>query len=368
MNKFFFLIRILFDIVVNFFTRKEVILISEGMNWVINEECKNMKRFLELNTNISARISMTPTGAKNKIVHFFSVNTLIGKNGLKNETFLRSLHASNKKVLTWFHISDDDAYRLKFISHLNDFIDIVHTASEITKEKLIKNGLNSEKIVVVPLGVDTSIFVPIAPKEKIILRKKLHLPINSIIIGSFQKDGDGWKDGLKPKLIKGPDIFCDVVEKLSKLYNLHILLTGPARGYVKERLSTHHIPYTHVTLKQYADVVTYYQAIDLYLICSREEGGPKALLEAMATGIPLVSTRVGMVPEVIEDEIDGFLCTIEDSNSIFKKASFLIANEKLRKSIAKNALKKIKKFDIFLVEKKLYEVYKKLSTKLDLPV
>ena len=42
----------------------------------------------------------------------------------------------------------------------------------------------------------------------------------------------GWKEGLKPKMIKGPDIFLKVVELINKKYKIKILLTGPARGYL----------------------------------------------------------------------------------------------------------------------------------------
>ena len=49
------------------------------------------------------------------------------------------------------------------------------------------------------------------------IRNLLGIPRNSILIGSFQKDGVGWKEGIKPKLIKGPDIFVKVLDKLNQL-------------------------------------------------------------------------------------------------------------------------------------------------------
>ncbi|EKD25694.1 MAG: glycosyl transferase, group 1 [uncultured bacterium] len=363
MNKFLLAIKLSSDIVTNIFTKKKIILISEGANWVINEECKNIKNFLKFYNNTSVKISITPTGVKNKVIHFFSVNTFIDKNGIKNNKFPHNIHTSNKIILTWFHISEEDNYRLKYIPYLNDVVDFVHTASEITKNKLIEHGLNPEKIVLIPLGVDTTIFKPVSPEKKERLRNELDLPSGSIIIGSFQKDGNGWGEGLEPKLIKGPDIFCDVVEKLSKHHKIHILLTGPSRGYVKKRLSDANIPYTHIYLKNYFDVVSYYQVLDLYLICSREEGGPKALLETMATGIPLVSTRVGMVPEVIEDSVGGLLCNIEDIDKISKKASSIITNEELKKDLINNSLIKIKEFDVKKIGKKFYKLYNNLSNR-----
>jgi len=359
-KKIIFSIELICDIICNFFTKRKVVLISEGMDWVINEECKNVMNFLNIHTDIKARISLTPTGAKNKILHFFSANTFLDKNGVINKGFFHNIHPSNKIILTWFHISENDSFRLKYIPQLNKMVDLVHTASSTTKNKLINNGLDENKIVIIPLGVDTKKFKPVSIEEKKLLRKAMDLPENKIIIGSFQKDGNGWKDGLEPKLIKGPDIFCDVVEKLSEKYPIHVLLTGPARGYVKKRLDNANIPYTHKYLKKYQDIVPYYQVLDLYLICSREEGGPKALLESMATGIPLVSTKVGMVSDVIDDGINGFLANIEDVATIAKQASLILENDKIRKEIIENSTEKVSGFDLSKTEQLFYDIYNKI--------
>ena len=90
--------------------------------------------------------------------------------------------------------------------------------------------------------------------KKISLKIKYNLPRDRIIIGSFQKDGVGWGEGNEPKLIKGPDIFCEVIKRLKKDFDIHVFLTGPARGYVKNHLKSNGIPFTHVFLKNYLDL------------------------------------------------------------------------------------------------------------------
>lgn len=361
MKKISFLFRLAYDIVTNSFTRCEVVLISENSNWVIDEECINVKKFLESQTELRAKISITPAGLQRKIIHFFSINTFLDNNGPRSKKFFYHIHSSNKVILTWFHISENEKLRLKYIPLLNSRADIIHTASRITKEKLVKNGVFEEKIRIIPLGVDTTIFKPAAKTERAELKKKLHLPEKSILIGSFQKDGIGWGRGLEPKLIKGPDIFCDVVEKLSKKYPVHVLLTGPARGYVKKRLAETKVPYSHTFLEKYSDIVSYYQVLDLYLICSREEGGPKAILESMAVGVPAVSTRVGMIPDIVEDGISAFIVDIGDTDAIIEKASLLIENEKIKDRIASGALKRIRGFDLLKIGQQFYEIYNKLK-------
>lgn len=332
------------SIVRNILSEKKLFLLSEPANWAIYEDCQNIQK--KLKKVLPVEISYIPFGLKNKIIHFASENTLIGTDKFKDRKWYEKIHRSNIIVLTWFHISKQDASRLHLIPFLNDRVDIVHTASQITKQKLIQYGLREEKIITVPLGIDLELFHSVLAKDKSKIQRSLRLPEDKFLIGSFQKDGNGWGAGLEPKLIKGPDILCDVVEKLAKKYPIHVILTGPARGYVKNRLKRANIPYTHVFLKNYTDVARYYQTLDMYLITSREEGGPKALLESLASGIPLITTRVGMAPELIEDGINGFLTEIEDVNEIFKKAEMLIGNQKLRSEVALNGIKTIQKYSL----------------------
>ena len=71
------------------------------------------------------------------------------------------------------------------------------------------------------------------------------------------------------------------------------------------------------------------------LMTSVSEGMPMAALEAMAFGIPIVSTPVGGMRELIEDGVTGFLC--ETDESLAEKAIFLLENEDLRKKMSLNA-------------------------------
>jgi glycosyltransferase involved in cell wall biosynthesis len=55
------------------------------------------------------------------------------------------------------------------------------------------------------------------------------------------------------------------------------------------------------------EMVDWYRGLDAYICCSRTEGGPHPVLEASACGIPVISTRVGLVPELIETGLNGLL-------------------------------------------------------------
>ena len=344
------------DIIINilFSTHYDLFYVVENANWVIDEEGKNNVNYLNKTKLIKGRVTSTCIGLRNKIIHFGSIGTLVTPNKIKK------VHKSNKIILSWFHIVEDDK-RIKFIPYINLKVSYIHTASNITKNKLINLGIESSKIILIPLGVNLSLFKQVSKEDKKIIRQSLGVPSGVITIGSFQKDGDGWGEGMNPKLIKGPDIFCDVIEKLSLLYPIHVILTGPARGYVIQRLRKSNVSFTHSFLSDFYDIIKYYQALDLYLICSREEGGPKALVESMATGVPVVSTRVGMSPDVIRDGFNGFLVDIEDRENIFRKSREIISDNLIRTKIIENALQTIQKYSDNILARRFYEeMYKKL--------
>lgn len=349
------LLKLIEDIFLNiFFSKKyDLVYIIEGINWSIGWDGKHITKNLNEQKLIKSKISTTHIGLKNKIIHFGSVNTLISQKGIKK------VHSSNKIVLTWFHIAPNDQ-RVKFIPDLNSKVNIIHTSCNLTREKLKQYGADDEKIIVVPLGVDLEIFKPYDRDRIKKIKKDLNLPEKRIIIGSFQKDGCGWGEGLRPKMEKGPDIFCDALEKISKKHAVHALLTGPARGYVKKRLENSGISYTHKFLKNYQDTADYYNTLDLYLITSREEGGPKAVLESMACGIPLVSTPVGMTPQIITDGINGLLSKKYEAEEIFEKTDLLLSSN-VKNTLINNGLGVVRNYDWKEIAINYFnKIYKKL--------
>jgi glycosyltransferase involved in cell wall biosynthesis len=338
--------------------KADVIYLIEDANWAI----KSVGKYITYNLKKSGLIIAEYDRryfSKNKIIHYGSINCILRENAIFK------VHESNSNILTFFHVSSDDYY-IKYIPYLNKKIDLIHTSNNITKEKLIELGFEADKIVVIPLGIDLSIFRRFNQQKKIKLKDKLKIPQEKIIIGSFQKDGVGWDEGLEPKLVKGPDIFCEVVRKLNEVFDVHIFLTGPARGYVKRKLEGYKIPFTHIIVDKYKDMVNCYNILDLYLITSRIEGGPLALLECMATGVPVVSTKVGMAPEIIKSDINGFLAEIDNVNQLFQFSCELIRNKELREKLIYNGFSTVKNYSWEKISKQYHrKLYKKFLLKRD---
>ena len=90
------------------------------------------------------------------------------------------------------------------------------------------------------------------------------------------------------------------------------------------------------------EMVGFYQGVDVHICASRTEGGPHPLLEAAACGIPLISTRVGIAPELIRDGENGFL--IERSIEAIRNAVIKLRdNQELRTAMGKRARETVAK-------------------------
>ena len=112
----------------------------------------------------------------------------------------------------------------------------------------------------------------------------------------------------------------------SRIPNLYVLLSGPSRGFIKKGLEELGISYKHVFYDDYKKVCELYWGINCYLVASRQEGGPKAVLESMASRVPLVSTRVGQAMDLVEDEKSGFLADSEDIEGLVDRVCYVYEN------------------------------------------
>ncbi len=208
------------------------------------------------------------------------------------------------------------------VKRRHEELDRVQVSNRAMEELVLGTGIAPGKVFRIPIGVDPVRFQPRDDATREDARRELGLPGSAFVVGSFQKDGVGWSDGLEPKLIKGPDVLLDVAGRLAReVPELCVLLTGPARGYVAAGLERLGVPYNHVLLPDLDAVARAYRAIDVCLVTSRDEGGPKAVLESMATGVPLVTTRVGQAADLVRDGENGWLCDVEDAEGLAAAAA-----------------------------------------------
>ncbi|MFT7250969.1 MAG: glycosyltransferase involved in cell wall biosynthesis [Flavobacterium sp.] len=103
---------------------------------------------------------------------------------------------------------------------------------------------------------------------------------------------------------------------------------------------------------------------DIFLLTSQREGGPTSLLEAMLISIPVVSTKVGVVSDIIIDGENGFIADIKDSKSLANKTALLLDNKDLQKQFSEKGKVIIKEqFTAKYIAQKTLEEYQKVVAK-----
>lgn len=339
------------------YTSRQIYHIAPPDNWALYWEAEYASRMLREKYQLATQRAENIWGYHHQIIHFLDRYMYL------NGPF-EQLHPSNKVFLTWYHGENDssalDMQRLfqKLLTALPHLEQIV-TSCQISRDILEKSGVPSQQISIIPIGVDLTRFHPPSPQERQAIRAKLGIPEDVICIGSFQKDGNGWGEGDTPKLIKGPDVFLECIAQLAKSYpKLMVLLTGPARGYVKNGLEKIGVPYRHQFFQDYYAVAEYYHALDLYLITSRNEGGPKAMMESWASGVPLVSTQMGMPADWMQHAQNGMLASVENVAGLVDGAIALIEDEALRQHCQAQGLQDVQPLGWPAIAELYYALYK----------
>ena len=207
----------------------------------------------------------------------------------------------NKKIIQSIYHIEDTSFQSKEVENIinNDkFINGYHVISPKTKKEL--SQLTNKPIFYLPLWVNQNIWYH--KKNKIELRNKYGFDTSEYLVGSFQRDTEG-TDLKSPKLIKGPDIFVEIIKNMyKKNKNLKVVLTGKRRNFIIEELNKNSIPFKYFEMTNYAIMNELYNILDLYLITSRLEGGPQALVECGQTKTPLISTDVGIASRILPPE------------------------------------------------------------------
>jgi len=194
------------------------------------------------------------------------------------------------------------------------------------KEYLDERVEHRVPVTVVPHGVDSQFFSPQPVKAG-----RFGIPAGRFVVGFLGSKGSDSDYGRK-----GTGVLLDVLRKAAKeLPNLHLVMGGP--GWEKEvaDLRSLGISVSSTGYIRKADVPALYSALDVYLLTSRVEGGPCTVFEAMACETAVVSTRVGVVPELIVDGVNGFSADVDDDAGLLSAVVALGQSRNLRDAIAK---------------------------------
>lgn len=93
------------------------------------------------------------------------------------------------------------------------------------------------------------------------------------------------------------------------------------------------------------DVVTYFQAADVFIMPSREEGSPHVILDTLASGTPFVASDVGGIREIVPQGFEEFLCSVGDVECFQKKILKLLSEKEIYEKLRNEGLDFVKNFD-----------------------
>ena len=229
-----------------------------------------------------------------------------------------------KFVITTIHHIDWDKFEenKQYYENIEAVTNRYHVICKKTYDDLIK--ITKKPIVINNFWINENNYFNINDCDKIIsFKNKYSIPLDSYIIGSFQKDTEG-KDNMTPKLSKGPDIFLKIIEQINTIRkDIFVILTGWRRNYVMEGLNKLGVRYIFFELVDIKTVNELYNCLNLYIVSSRVEGGPRSIIECGLAKIPIISTNVGISELILNDNC------IYDYNNI----DIHIINDKINNSI-----------------------------------
>lgn len=316
----------------------DVLVVSDAAGWALEDQAQRITKFVRRPQRAVVVARVAPY-VRGRTIHF------LNRYAALDPGVLDSIAGQNRIVVSWTHGGSSPTVHpelLRLIAAMKRVasqIDLVHVAARMYVDVVEGFGVPRERIRLVPFAIDTDRFAPTAAQRR--TRSLLGLPADVICLGSFQRDGED-----RPKLVKGPDVFVELAARLRRRFpKVLVLLSGPARGYVRRALDSRGVPYRYFGLVPKETVPRLYHACDLYAVTAREEGGPLALLEAMASGVPLVSTRVGMAPDVISDGENGLLVDVDDIESLEQAAGSLIRDRALARGLAERARLRAQEYD-----------------------
>ena len=239
---------------------------------------------------------------------------------------------------------------------LNRCSDTVIFESEHEHQRLTKMGLNPQKTMVIPSGIDTTSFYPV-PRSEELWSSIPGLTKESVIFGCVAR--------LSPEKAHS-DLLKAFRMVKEQIPSAHLILVGD--GPLKEDLmrQTKDLGLEHSVhfAGQQSAIREYISLFDVFVLASTRESLPRAAREAMACGKPIIATRVGATREVVHHGKSGLLVPPGKPAELAKAMISLGSDRETREAMTTLSLQLIRKrfsLDIWLSENE--EVYQKAHDK-----
>lgn len=218
---------------------------------------------------------------------------------------------------------------LKIEDLLSRLADWAIPNSEAGKEFLIQRGIGRERLRVIYNGIDLE-RLRAADGEVRRVRQQLALPPGGKVVGVAAR--------LHPQ--KRHDAFLRAAAIISRALpdtRFAIVGDGPRRSPLEQLARDLGLADKAVFFGEQRDVGSYIAAFDLAVLTSETEGCSNSILEAMASGKPVVATDVGGNRELVDDGETGFLVPMEDDEGVARAAVTILKDPELARSMGERA-------------------------------
>jgi len=240
---------------------------------------------------------------------------------------------------------------------LSGWTDRIIACSNKVREHLVeKVGISPLKVVVVPNGVDTEVFFPIKKRSSLYarvegVREELGIEAGDTVIGTV---------GHMSRQ-KGHEVLIAAIPKILLTYpKAKFVFVG--KGKLRRELREQARDLGVARVVRFAgireDVPMVLNCFDVFVLPSLWEGFGTAIIEAMACGLPVVASRVGGVPEIIEDGVDGLLVRRGRPRPLAEAIVRVLDNPNLRRDMIYRGLRKaVGQFDVTRMAQTMAKIY-----------
>ncbi|MFN4179082.1 MAG: glycosyltransferase family 4 protein [Armatimonadota bacterium] len=235
------------------------------------------------------------------------------------------------------------------------FVDAVIAVSDAAAQQVLKSGLPTEKVAVVRSCIDTKFFEPTdGAREQ--MREHLEIKSDEFVIAAVGRLVKG----------KGYDVLLRALSQIPTSNRPILLLAGDGSERQQlENLSTElGISERARFLGFQTDVRPILWAADVFIHVPTNfpEGTPNAILEAMASGLPVIASKVGGIPEVVRDNETGLIVPPNDQEALAEAIKKLQQDKPLREQFGKRAQAWVQEHhDTRQLPERVLKVYNQIS-------
>lgn len=236
---------------------------------------------------------------------------------------------------------------------LMDFV--IVTGSELTRRGLIeRDGLEPDRVAAFPIGIDIEQFKPGRPDRD--LRRELKLPPEHRLVGLISY----------LRSYKGHEYFIEAAARvLSRAKDVTFLIVGegPEEGRLRARVASLGLSQQVRMLGFRDDLLNVFRSLDLFVIPSVEgDTIPQVLMQALAIGLPVVSTTVGSIPDVVQNGKTGFVVPPRNADALADRILALLENSTQRAEMGRRGRALVEQeYSLSRMLDRLEDVYKKVA-------